>query len=88
MSYCRWTPDSDVYCYLGADDRYVIWVSGGWDDISADTAEECLATLESLRSKGLNVPEYALDRLKSEIEATNRSPKGTEGVDTGTRENK
>ena len=85
MSYCRWTQDSDVYCYLGTDDRYVIWVSGVEGDFDADTAGGCLATLVSLREKGFNVPEYALDRLKSEIEATNQSPKGTEGGDAGTR---
>jgi hypothetical protein len=31
-----------------------------------DTARECWETLEMLRSKGYNVPQYAIDRLKEE----------------------
>ena len=85
MSYCRWSHDSDVYCYPDVSGGYAIWVSGCGNDFNADTAEECLAMLEELRAGGLKIPEYALDRLKSDIEATNRSPKGTEGGDSGTR---
>lgn len=75
MSYCRFS-DADVYmfpslynnkpvviccaCFLTAD--------FGESSVILDTKQEALKHLDLHRAAGHNVPEYAYDRLKEEIE--------------------
>jgi hypothetical protein len=75
MSYCRWTPDSDVYVY-GSEIGYVCHdcTLPGCEFIIEATGAAVLALpsemIEHLllhRETGDKVPQYAIDGLTAEI---------------------
>jgi hypothetical protein len=65
MAYCRWGDDSDVYVYEHIDGIYICHagLSGTFYEL---TPGKCAKKLEELRSKGLKVPQYAIDELRYE----------------------
>lgn len=66
MSYCRFSHDSDVYVYENPLEK---WVTCGPDGVFYDkTRRDCLQRLIDYRTAGYFIPEYALDRLREEIE--------------------
>lgn len=68
MSYCRFTPDSDVYAY-DCDWGVQIWVTKKDLDRLCRTYFEAYQYLLRLRYvHGLSVPDYAIDALKADAE--------------------
>lgn len=73
MAYCRFGEDSDVYMYssiIGGfqfhiTDRNSLGKTG--IDFHVPTIEDALHRMTRLKTQGFKVPEYALDRLRSEL---------------------
>lgn len=66
MSYCRMGTDgSEMYLYEDVDGGYSGWAQG--KSIHYETLELCIAGVEQLVSKGVKVPGYVLESLKSEL---------------------
>lgn len=57
---------------LRSADGYLIWPveNVGVEDMCLETKEECVDELLSLRSRGIKVPQRAIDRLLYEIGPT------------------
>ena len=65
MSYCRWSDESDVYCYSGGDSWYIhLRGGGGFQDFSL---VEFKARLLQLRAEGLRVPDDVFERIEGEF---------------------
>jgi len=68
MSYCRFGDDSDVYVYATFEDTYeccACRLSINWGH---KTAADMIAHLEKHRATGHLVPQYAIDRLRGDID--------------------
>lgn len=77
MSYCRFTPDSDVYAY-DCDRGIQIWVTKKDLDRLCRTYFEAYQYLLRLRYvHGLKVPDYAIDALKADAEEESLRLAGT-----------
>ena len=74
MSYVRFGKDSDVYVYhhyqgfLECCGCILDPEGEGWSFPSFKTRSEMITHLEEHKKAGHDVPEYAIDRLKEEIE--------------------
>ena len=80
MSYCRWDDDSDVYCYRGGDELWIIMIS---PTLPKEANKEyiwlCGATLnaydlytlrsqfEALQKIGFRFPLRVFERIKREM---------------------
>jgi hypothetical protein len=62
MSFCRFSPDSDVYCYYHVEGFYDVWAQG--EEHQFQTAQEVIHFLEKLKAQGEKVPDYAFEELK------------------------
>jgi hypothetical protein len=66
MSYARWgQAGSDVYVYLSTDGVFLCLGCPRVGDVSVGTAAEMVTHLELDRSAGFNVPQSAIDELRS-----------------------
>lgn len=76
MSYCRLTPDSDVYVYRSSAGyvchdctlsgrKFIIEATG---EVILTTPAEMIAHLELHREAGDRVPQYAMDELEGECD--------------------
>jgi hypothetical protein len=65
VSYCRWSANSDVYCY-DTGDTWITHVKYGEDFID-HTLADFKARLLQLRALGLRVPDCALTRIEAEL---------------------
>lgn len=78
MSYARFSDESDIYTIAHVLGGWVTWVSNNCGGLPCDGEEyndssiaECISRLQWLRSLGYKVPEYAISRLREEMEAAN-----------------
>ena len=67
MAYCRADGVCKVYMYRGSG-GYVFHVPQK-PSFSVRTPEEALKKLQGLKAAGMGIPEYAIERLKTEIRA-------------------
>lgn len=70
MSYCRFSNESDLYCYKsmeGGWKTHVVFKASFNDDNLQDFRERLL----SLRKAGLRFPDSVLSRIDAEIENNN-----------------
>lgn len=74
MSYCRWGEESDVYAYRSGA-GYETHV--GPDTYVDQTPQEFLTRLLTFREHGQKVPQFAINRVKYEIQ------QGDEGLSYG-----
>ena len=62
MSFCRFGPDSDVYCFYHTGGHYEVWSRG--EDHYFKTAQETIAFLREIKEEGEKVPDYAFEQLE------------------------
>lgn len=75
MSYCRFSPTSDVYMYASVYGGYAFHLSNTFHDrhpeidnsLQAGTRKEAMEIFEKLKEAGAEFPKYAIERLKEEI---------------------
>lgn len=67
MSYCRFSHDSDVYLIASGYGGFQIYLKGGGAE-GFDTRQETLDYLLELQKTGLKIPDYALNKLREELE--------------------
>ena len=73
MSYCRWST-SDIYLYPNQEEKCITCYQCQLDEenptnINFFTREEAIAHVEKHLAFGDNIPEYVLERLKTELTA-------------------
>lgn len=73
MSYCRWSDESDVYCYANVNGYWTVHLSRrlpykGEVDWDLGGPEECRDFLIELKEAGYKVPQYAIDSLNEELQ--------------------
>lgn len=79
MAYCRFGCNgSDAYCYEDMSGGFTVWLPGP-DRYNFATARECAAFLETKRSEGLVIPQYAIDGLLEDAAEDERQATGGEG---------
>lgn len=67
MAFCRWSAESDVYCYRGCDLKYYVHV--GTDkrrDVVLENTTEVIEYLLALEVKGVKVPQETYGALLEE----------------------
>ena len=74
MSYCRIGDDSDVYLILTGP-GFVCNLRNGHTAWIANTREEVLNNLVSMKTRGYKIPQTAIEQLKREIASDNVSYK-------------
>jgi hypothetical protein len=62
MSFCRFGPDSDVYCFYHAEGHYEVWSRG--EDHYFETAQETITFLRKIKEEGEKVPDYVFEELE------------------------
>ena len=72
MAYCRWSYDSDLYCYEDSNGGFTTHVGRG-DDSKIQTFNDLdlksfLARLTSLRQAGCRFPKKVIAEVQSQIE--------------------
>lgn len=70
MSYCRWGSNSAVYVYPDASLGGITCCgcpSNDDEDFNCRTHEEMIVHLDEHRAKGHPVPDYAFERLRTEV---------------------
>lgn len=74
MAYCRFTKQCMVYMYASVYGGYQFHLAGevvnGDTDFNIKDPVEALRKLKRLQTQGFGVPQYAIDRLQSEIDET------------------
>lgn len=80
MSYCRWTPDSDVYVYEASRHGFVCCMCSidDRDDVHTETRSGMVEHLAKHEAAGERVPAYAAERLRAEIETIGEFPRPRE----------
>jgi hypothetical protein len=80
VSYCRWSPDSDVYSYgggeIGTTTAWTTHVKGG-QDFTDYTLADFKARLLQLRALGFRVPDCALARIDEELAQVQNGGEGS-----------
>ncbi len=66
MSYVRWSPSSDVYCYEHIDGYYITHVTDG-RNIKDSSREDLILTLQILAASGLKIPDSTIASIEDEI---------------------
>jgi hypothetical protein len=78
MAYCRWSRECRVYMYSSITGGYQFHLSGGVVDGQSDfnikDPHEALRKLKRLQTQGFGVPQYAIDRLASEVHPDEDKP--------------
>jgi hypothetical protein len=80
VSYCRWSPDSDVYSYgdgdVGTTNVWTTHVNDG-HGFTDYTLADFKARLLQLRALGHRVPDCALARIDEELAQVQNSGEGS-----------
>lgn len=64
MSYCRLSPECDIYCYYHVGGYYEVWSGAGEHQFK--TAKETVAFLRERREAGDKVPDHVFENLSEE----------------------
>lgn len=78
MAYCRMSDTCKVYMYasaLGGYQFHLPYVKNGSSDFRIEDPEEALRKLKRLQTQCFGVPQYAIDRLQSEIDEMKKRKK-------------
>lgn len=67
MSYCRLSPESDLYVYHSDDGNFVVYATGG-TTFRCPTADEAADKVDELAALGYRVPGDVVDDLRNGVE--------------------